>query len=84
MGRKVNKDTIDVPVRAAVFDTDVLLMRHFVGEGTLDGETVRLWTSPAGTPGIAMPDGRNVSFEWEALVRAAEAALEALATDRAG
>ena len=68
----------EVSIKAEVIDNDALVMRVFVGDATSHSGDKYEMCIHAGQsfPVIAMPSGKMVLFDWNALINAAEMAVE--------
>lgn len=63
-----------VTIQPTVHPADSLFLRVAAGEARLGEDTYELSTAMSGQPIIRLPDGRWVTFGWETLCRAADAA----------
>ena len=68
---------ITVSIEAVVHPTDTLFMSTYAGKAKVNGEEWELLTGGwggNGTPILRAPDGRYISFSWEAVIAASERA----------
>lgn len=66
---------VRVEIEADVYDARTIFIRMDCGSAESEIGKFELSTSvDTGSPLVMLPDGRYVSFDWSALVRAADAA----------
>lgn len=68
---------VNVQIEAVVHPSDTLFMSTYAGKAKVNGEEWELLTGGwggNGTPILRCPDGRYISFSWEAVIAAADSA----------